>query len=204
VRDHSALRDFAHIRPGGFEAAVLRALDRYDAIGPESTWFDAFEVRRLPATFAGVREGMLIDRREQVANATPGQVFAVFTQLGGQRGWLYANALWKLRGYIDRAVGGIGLRRGRRSPTELRVGDAVDFWRVDAYQPDQLMRLCAEMKLPGKAWLQFEVEALSDGRSRLRQTAFFEPRGLFGFLYWYSRRARAKGRVVPCRDGIVR
>jgi hypothetical protein len=86
---------------------------------------------------------------------------------------------------LDRAIGGIGLRRGRRSPTDLRVGDAVDFWRVDALEPDHVLRLRAEMKLPGEAWLEFDADQLSDGRTRLTQTAFFEPRGLLGFLYWY-------------------
>jgi len=185
VRDSAARRDFPQIEPIDFETAVADALDRYRTSGPETTWFDAFDVRRLPATFTGVREGMLIDRRERIANATPQQVASVFTQLGGTRGWLYGNALWELRGLLDRAIGGIGLRRGRRSPTDLRVGDAVDFWRVDALEPDHVLRLRAEMKLPGEAWLEFDADRLSDGQTRLTQTAFFEPRGLLGFLYWY-------------------
>ena len=185
VRDSSARRDFPEISPIGFDAAVSRALDRYGAGGPDTTWFDAFDVRTLPATFTGAREGMLIDRKERITAATPRQVASVFTQLGGKRGWLYGNALWQLRGLLDRAFGGIGLRRGRRSATDLRLGDAVDFWRVEALEPDRHLRLRAEMKLPGKAWLEFDADRLSDGRTRLTQTAFFEPRGLFGFLYWY-------------------
>ncbi len=185
VHDGAAARDFPQIAPMGFDEAVSRALDRYRTGGPETTWFDAFDVRRLPATFSGAREGMLIDRREKVAAATPAQVASVFMQLGGQRGWLYGDWLWKLRGLMDRAVGGIGLRRGRRSATDLRLGDAVDFWRVDALEPGRLLRLRAEMKLPGAAWLEFDAQACGDGRTRLTQTAFFEPRGLFGFLYWY-------------------
>ena len=128
---------------------------------------------------------MLIDRRERITNATPRQVASVFTQLGGKRGWLYGDALWNLRGMMDRAIGGIGLRRGRRSATDLRLGDAVDFWRVDALEPDRTLRLRAEMKLPGAAWLEFDAKGLEDGRTRLTQTAFFEPRGLPGLLYWY-------------------
>ena len=186
VRDTAAARDFPQIRPAGYETAVLRALDRYRAVGPETTWFDAFDVRRLPGEFAGVREGMLIDRRERTANASPQAVAAVFASLGGKRGWLYGDALWQLRGLMDRAVGGVGLRRGRRSATEIRLGDAVDFWRVDAYEPGRLLRLRAEMKLPGKAWLQFEVESAAAGTARFTQTAFFEPRGLLGYLYWYG------------------
>ena len=87
---------------------------------------------------------------------------------------------------MDTAVGGVGLRRGRRSETDLRLGDAVDFWRVEAYEPDHLLRLRAEMKLPGDAWLEFDADALHNGTTRLTQTAFFEPRGLFGLLYWYA------------------
>ena len=167
VRDSSARRDFPQIDPMGFDAAVSRALDRYRASGPDTTWFDAFDVRKLPATFTGAREGMLIDRRERIANATPQQVAAVFTQLGGTRGWLYGDALWQLRGLLDRVIGGIGLRRGRRSATDLRLGDAVDFWRVDALEPDHVLRLRAEMRLPGEAWLEFDADGLSDGRTRL-------------------------------------
>ncbi len=185
VRDSTARRDFPEIVPIGFDASVSRALDRYGAGGPDTTWFDAFDVRTLPATFTGVREGMLIDRKERISTASPQQVASVFTQLGGKRGWLYGKALWQLRGLLDCAVGGIGLRRGRRSATDLRLGDAVDFWRVEALEADQHLRLRAEMRLPGKAWLEFDTDRLSDGRTRLTQTAFFEPRGLFGFLYWY-------------------
>ena len=186
VRDDAAKRTFPEIEPVGFDTAVLRALDRYQTIGPETTWFDAFDVRRLPPEFTGAKDGMLIDRRERTVRASAHAVAAIFTGLGGKRGWLYGDELWKLRGLLDRAVGGIGLRRGRRSATDLRLGDAVDFWRVDAFIPDRLLRLRAEMKLPGKAWLQFDVDERGDGRSSFRQTAFFEPRGLFGFLYWYS------------------
>jgi hypothetical protein len=154
--------------------------------GPATTWFDAFDVRTLPGEFAGLKQGMLIDRRERATEARPRDVFGVFAGLGGQRGWLYADGLWYVRGVLDRLVGGIGIRRGRRSASDLRVGDAVDFWRVEAYRPFELLRLRAEMKLPGLAWLQFESLAREGGGTTLRQTAFFEPRGIFGYAYWYS------------------
>jgi uncharacterized protein YbjT (DUF2867 family)/uncharacterized membrane protein YagU involved in acid resistance len=186
VRDDRALRDFPDIRPIGFEEAVRRALDRYSTVGPETTWFDAYDVRTLPGNFTGATDGMLVDRRERHTSASPSAVFSVFTKLGGPRGWLYADSLWALRGRLDRIVGGIGLRRGRRSASELRVGDAVDFWRVEAYEADRLLRLRAEMRLPGYAWLEFETSAEDDGRTSLRQTAFFDPRGVFGYLYWYG------------------
>jgi hypothetical protein len=93
--------------------------------------------------------------------------------------------LWRLRGAVDRLVGGVGFRRGRRHPTNLRVGDALDFWRVEAVEPGKLVRLRAEMKTPGRAWLQYEIEASGPRRTKLIQTAFFAPKGLFGLLYWY-------------------
>ncbi len=186
VRHAEALGDFPAIRPMGYVEAVDRALNRYLTTGPESTWFDAVDVRRLPGNFAGLTEGMLIDRRQERSPAAARDVATVFSMLGGKRGWLYADALWELRGVLDRLVGGFGMRRGRRSATDLRIGDAIDFWRVEAWDPAGLLRLRAEMRLPGNAWLQFEAIPEPDGGSLLRQTAFFEPRGIFGYLYWYS------------------
>lgn len=185
VEDDSARSLFPAIHPLGYDAAVRRALDRH-ASDPETTWFDAFTVKMLPGEFSGTTQGMLIDRRERTTTASAADVFAVVSSLGGANGWLYGDWLWRLRGLMDRLVGGIGIRRGRRSATALRVGDVVDFWRVEAYRPNELLRLRAEMKLPGYAWLEFEVLPREDGRTRLRQTAFFDPRGAFGALYWYA------------------
>jgi len=186
VHHHEVETEFPTIHPLGYDEAINRALDRYTTTGPETTWFDAFDARKLPGEFAGLSEGMLIDRRQQHSTAPPRAVARVFSELGGKRGWLYADFLWELRGILDSMVGGIGMRRGRRSPTGLRVGDAVDFWRVESWDPDGLLRLRAEMRLPGKAWLQFEAIPEDSGGSTLRQTAFFEPRGIFGYLYWYG------------------
>jgi len=186
VNDARAAHDFPDIAPMGFDEAVRLALDRSRSADPETTWFDAFDVRKLPDDFTGVKEGMLVDVRIRKARATPEAVSAVFSSLGGTRGWPKSNALWRLRGLLDTWVGGVGLRRGRRSATELRLGDVVDFWRVDAYERGRLLRLRAEMKLPGRAWLQFEAEPSADRGTLLRQTAFFEPRGLFGYVYWFG------------------
>jgi uncharacterized protein YbjT (DUF2867 family) len=186
VNHNEAREEFPQIVPLGYDEAIEFALDRYKTVGPETTWFDAVDVRRLPGEFAGLTEGMLIDRRQQHADATPQAVAHVCSQLGGEFGWLYADRLWEFRGVLDRLVGGIGLRRGRRSASDLRVGDAVDFWRVEAWDPAGLLRLRAEMLLPGKAWLQFEALPDPAGGTTLRQTAFFEPRGIFGYLYWYG------------------
>ena len=128
---------------------------------------------------------MILERRTLATPASVAAVFRVFTGLGGNRGWLTMNWAWQLRGLLDRLVGGVGMRRGRREPDGLRPGDAVDFWRVEAVDPDRLLRLRAEMKVPGRAWLQFQVDPSAAG-SVLSQTAVFAPRGLSGWLYWYG------------------
>ena len=110
--------------------------------------------------------------------------FDPIRRIGGEVGWYFGDALWRIRGALDRVVGGPGLRRGRRAAVDLRSGDALDFWRVEAYEPNRLLRLRAEMKLPGRAWLQFEAES-ENGDSVLTQTAVFDPHGLAGLLYWY-------------------
>ncbi len=186
VRDDGAALDFPAIRPMGFDDAVRLALDRSRSVDRESTWFDAFAARAPHGDFAGLQEGMLIDRRVGEATVAPALVAAVFSSLGGKRGWLTAERLWRIRGWMDRMVGGGGLRRGRRAVNDLRIGDAVDFWRVEAYEPGHLLRLRAEMRVPGRAWLQFEAEPHGDSGCTLVQTAFFEPRGLWGYLYWYA------------------
>ncbi|MFY9665549.1 MAG: SDR family oxidoreductase [Candidatus Cybelea sp.] len=186
VHDERAARDFPSIRPQSFDDAFELALNRSQSADRESTWFDAFAAQMPKGDFTGLEEGMLIDRRQRTVNATAARTAEVFSSLGGERGWLAADFLWRARGWIDRAVGGTGLRRGRRSMKNLRVGDAVDFWRVEEYRPGRMLRLRAEMVLPGRAWLQFETEPLSAARSRLVQTAFFEPRGVRGYIYWYG------------------
>ncbi len=130
--------------------------------------------------------GMLIERRVRQVNASPAAIYQTFTSLGGETGWLYLNSLWHLRGWMDRIVGGPSYRRGRPQREILRIGDAVDFWRIEAIKPDHMLRLRAEMKLPGKGWLQFEVDRAKDGSSRLVLTAYFAPHGLFGYVYWYA------------------
>lgn len=188
VRDHSADELFPEIRPAGYRTSVKRALDRLQASKVETTWSDALSTsqRDVPPVILTNHEGMIIERRQRVIAASPADGFNAFIGLGGKRGWLYMDWAWKLRGFADRMVGGVGMRRGRRSSDDLRVGDAVDFWRVEAVERGRLLRLRAEMKVPGKAWLQFEVTPREDGSTLLSQSAFFAPRGLAGWLYWYA------------------
>ena len=116
---------------------------------------------------------------------SPAQAFRPIRRIGGETGWYFGNRLWRLRGFVDLLAGGVGVRRGRRDPETPTVGSALDFWRVEAYEPDRLLRLHAEMKLPGRAWLQFEVDE-NDSGSTIRQTAIFHPTGLLGTAYWYG------------------
>jgi uncharacterized protein YbjT (DUF2867 family) len=174
------------MHPLPFAEALQRAIDRTDRHDLESTWFDALAAPDR-ASLASVtsHEGMIVERREVVVPAPAARVFAEVERLGGDAGWPYANALWRVRGLVDRLVGGVGLRLGRRDPDRVRVGDAVDFWRVEEVRRPGLLRLRAEMKVPGRAWLQYEVLETAGG-SRLVQTAFFEPKGLPGLAYWYA------------------
>jgi hypothetical protein len=126
------------------------------------------------------------DRRLVSSTASPDVVFANVAALGGERGWMVANSLWTARGWLDKVIGGVGMRRGRRHPDNLRIGDALDFFRVEAYDPPTLLRLRAEMKVPGEAWLEWTVTSDEDGRTILCQHARFHPRGIAGRLYWWS------------------
>lgn len=188
VTDSAARELFPKIAPAGYRKSVERALDQLKASTVESAWSDALSTSQgdvAPVTLAS-EEGLLIEHRQRVVAASAQQVFRVFTQVGGKRGWLYMNGAWKLRGFADRLIGGVGLRRGRRDPDRLRVGDALDFWRVEAVEQDRLLRLRAEMKVPGMAWLQFKATPRADGKTLLEQTAFFAPKGLAGIVYWYA------------------
>ena len=188
VRDDRALRTFS-VQPTGYTEAVYRALARMVTDDVETTW--ASSLASLPPTPVtgrkrlDIHEGLLFERHQRRVRATPERVFEVICALGGEDGWPAGNALWQVRGLMDRLVGGVGMRRGRRHPRELLIGEPLDFWRVEALEPGHLLRLHAEMKLPGQAWLQFEVLPDAKG-TRVEQTAFFEPHGLPGYLYWYS------------------
>jgi len=188
VRDDAARELFPGIQPVDYDTAVRRALADLEAGKVETSWSDALftTMGDVPPLRLSSDRGMNIERRQRVVAAPPETVYRIFTGLGGERGWLYANWLWRLRGIADRLVGGVGFRRGRRHPDQVRVGDALDFWRVEAVEPGRLMRLRAEMKVPGRAWLEFETRTRPDGKTLLVQTAYLAPKGLFGFLYWYG------------------
>lgn len=172
--------------PRSVPEAIQRALVNEDHEFAETRWSDALSAGGTIPQWGGTRFGTrLVDSRSVVVPVTVEQAFAPIRHIGGKTGWYYANWLWSLRGFLDLLVGGIGVRRGRRDPEQLRHGDTLDFWRVEAYEPSQLLRLSAEMKLPGRAWLEFEVTSCADG-SQIRQTAIFDPVGLTGMAYWYG------------------
>jgi uncharacterized protein YbjT (DUF2867 family) len=187
VRSDDARRLFPDIKPLDYQAAVKRALTNVDSGEVETIWSDAIASSQgdVPPVYLTQEQGLIIERRQKQVAAFPEEVYAIFSRLGGVRGWLIYNFAWKLRGALDRLVGGVGMRRGRRDPKDLRVGDAIDFWRVEAVQAERLVRLRAEMRVPGKAWLQFESRPDSNNGALLVQTAYFDPKGLSGLVYWY-------------------
>ena len=185
VRNDRALKDF-RVRPRGVRQALERALTNEDHAFSATRWTDAMSAHRQAPSWGGLKFGSrLVDSRAAWVALTPDQAFRPIARIGGQAGWYYGNLLWKARGVLDRLVGGPGMRRGRRHPETLIPGDTLDFWRVEAVEQGRLLRLAAEMRLPGRAWLQFEVTPQGSG-SLIRQTALFDPVGLAGLVYWYG------------------
>ena len=177
-----------------------------------SAAFDAFQIEPTPLRVAlakaiegGARLRQKVDTRTTVLDAPPSQVFAPIRQIGGTNGWYFGNALWRARGWLDLGFGGVGMRRGRRDPEHCGLTDIIDGWTVEAYEPDRRLRLRADLKLPGRGWLEFEVTPLDDGRrSLLRQTATFDPRGLLGRAYWYVLRPVHEWMFSGLLDEIAR
>jgi uncharacterized protein YbjT (DUF2867 family) len=192
--------DIAAVAPGscvGYEEALRLALRRVGDAEVTTSWREAELAGRSPAepypgdpAWSGGT--LLVDAQQITVDAPANAVFASVSRIGGDRGWPTAMWAWQVRGLIDRLIGGVGLRRGRRDPDELRVGDALDFWRVEAVEEPRggarsgLVRLRAEMKLPGRAWLEFRLApAPGSSGTVLTQRALFAPKGLIGRLYWY-------------------
>jgi uncharacterized protein YbjT (DUF2867 family) len=184
VRDTSA-RNVFQVRPRGIREAIRRALENEEHEFAMTRWSDALSSAGKTRTWGGRRLGTrIVDSRTMEIALDPASVFASVRRIGGNTGWYYGDWLWELRGFLDLIVGGPGLRRGRRNPESLAPGDHVDFWRVEAFEADRLLKLASEMHLPGRAWLEFEVSRTAKG-SIIRQTAIFDPLGLSGLLYWY-------------------
>lgn len=195
-----AIRAIVPRDPAPMREAFALALRRIQDLDVTTTWAGAElpeSVTGRPRTALHAEEPapsdpdwaggtVLSDDQERRSTATPEAMFATLEGLGGDRGWYSPLLLWRVRGWLDALVGGIGMRRGRRHPDRLSVGEPVDFWRVELLDRPSRLRLHAEMKLPGQAWLDFRVTPLPDGGCRMAQHARFAPRGLWGRAYWYA------------------
>ncbi|HSR24718.1 MAG TPA: SDR family oxidoreductase, partial [Candidatus Eisenbacteria bacterium] len=172
----------------GFDRAVEQALERIRDANVVSRWSSA-SVRGapsdpLPTDPAWAGGSLYVDRRTRRVHASPAALWRVIEGIGGEHGWYSFPLAWRVRGLLDRLVGGVGLRRGRRDPARVYVGETIDFWRVEARDEGRLLRLRAEMRLPGLAWLELGVE--TEPHTTYVQRAVFHPRGLLGHLYWWS------------------
>jgi hypothetical protein len=180
VRSPIASELFA-VRPMGIARAIERALANEDQPAAETRWSDA---RVQGSSAPGPGRDLLTNEQKIRVPLPPDQAFAPIRRIGGRTGWYFGNALWRIRGLVDLMMGGVGMRRGRPDPETPLPGSTLDFWRVEVYEPCRRLRLFAEMKVPGRAWLEFRAQP--DGPSTvLTQIAQFEPRGLAGLLYWY-------------------
>ena len=187
VRRHRSRGACGHSRsdPSACADAIGRAIRYEDRAFALTRWSDARSSGGEPQSPADTRFGSkLVDARQIHVAVDADRAFVPIATIGGERGWYFATWLWRIRGAIDLLMGGVGMRRGRRDPNAPAVGDTLDFWRVEAYEPGRRLRLAAEMKLPGRAWLEFEVVPAAGG-AVIHQTAVFEPVGLSGLLYWY-------------------
>jgi uncharacterized protein YbjT (DUF2867 family) len=174
----------------GFDEAVRLAVHKVRNNAVDTRWTGAtmpgVPSDPLPTDPDWAGGSLYLDERTRETDAPPEALWQVVEGIGGETGWYSFPLAWEVRGWLDRAVGGVGLRRGRRDPKDLYVGDALDWWRVEELDEGRLLRLRAEMRVPGLAWLEFHVERTDSGRTRLRQKATFHPLGLLGQLYWWS------------------
>lgn len=206
VNTADAIQTFG-VAPRGLSEAIDRAFINEDHEFAETRWSDAFGAgQRL--SWSGVAFGRrLVSSRAIHVGRPPSCAFDPIRRIGGRTGWYATEWFWNARGLLDTLRGGVGLRRGRRDPVDLRAGDAVDFWRVERFERDGLLRMAAEMKIPGRLWLQFEILSDERGGAHIRQTTVFDPAGFLGLAYWYflcpvhhfvfSRMLRGIARSVP-------
>ncbi|MHC4518858.1 MAG: DUF2867 domain-containing protein, partial [Planctomycetota bacterium] len=187
VRSDSARRLFPAIDPEGYETALRQALDELHPCGFRET-VEAI-IKQLASRGVSRKvvtdRGMIVEVWAISVRAAPERVYKAFTGLGGARGWLHMDWAWRLRAFLDRLLGGVGMRRSRPDHDDLREGDALDSFRVERIEPGRLLRLRVGMKLPGAGWLQFEAKPMDENATRLIQVVFYAPRGLLGLLYWY-------------------
>jgi uncharacterized protein YbjT (DUF2867 family) len=166
---------------------LRRAIERMEQGKVETTWTDSLassQGDRLPSGLE-FQEGLILEHRQRLAAASTMDVFQVFTSLGGEKGWFYMDWIWRFRAWLDRLAGGVGMKRGRRHPQDVRPGDVVDFWRVEKVENGRLLRLRAEMRMFGLGWLEFLAVPFGARKTRLLLTAYYLPKGFPGILYWF-------------------
>lgn len=190
VCKESSIRDVIPTNLLTYKEALQLALDKIQQHSVVSSWKDAIAYNSIDRNFLNFIEvpehGCFTDKRQVEFWRSKEEIIQNIWSIGGEKGWYFGNWMWGIRGFLDKVAGGVGLRRGRRSATELKSGDALDFWRVlVADKPNGRLLLFAEMKLPGEAWLEFRIREQA-GKKLLFQTATFRPRGWWGRLYWYS------------------
>ncbi len=186
VNSHTAEGIFGRLPLIHYREFIRRAIDRMEQGEVETTWADSLassQGDRVPSELE-FQDGLILEHRQRLTAATPMDVFHVFTSLGGEKGWFYMDWLWRFRAWLDRLAGGVGMKRGRRHPQDVRPGDVVDFWRVEKVEAGRLLRLRAEMRMFGLGWLEFMAVPLGVGKTRLLLTAYYLPKGFLGILYW--------------------
>ncbi len=189
VCEEGRIHELVPIPRTGFDDSCRWALDKVNQNAVETRWTNAslpHRVERASVPILAPENCPIRDEQRFEAEVPPLALFDKIRRIGGDVGWYYASFLWRIRGWMDRAIGGVGLRRGRRDPVSVRIGDAIDFWRVVDVIPGRRLLLHAEMIVPGDAWLEFRVEPRDEGRSELIQTAYFRPSPFWGRLYWYA------------------
>jgi hypothetical protein len=186
VCQNTDIARFLPFQPISFKEAVVRAMTRDEQDNVHTRWSDAYP----PAHYLAIKlheiepPPRFICSYSLLTDKGASSLFRSISRIGGKKGWFHNNWMWRLRGSVDRILMGVGTLRGRRSHTDLRINDVIDFWRVEDLRPDERLLLRAEMKLPGKAWLEFRINREAD-KNRLSVNAYYQPRGLAGKIYWY-------------------
>ena len=181
IQNQNARKYFPKLVPMSYEDAVKSAIKEIEENQVISRWNDKGDGVWEKIGQKEISKAIFIDRKEEdISNIEPSKVYQSFIGIGGKNGWFDFDFLWELRGIIDKLIGGVGLKRGRRSQCDLRISDCLDFWKVVDLKENERLLLYAQMKLPGNAWLEFKIQ-----ENKLIQSAYFYPKGVLGRLYWY-------------------
>ena len=182
IQNDHAKKYFPQIQPISYEDSVRNAIKEIEENQVISRWNDTANGVWEKNSSNEISQALYMDRKEaDISHIQAQKVYQAFTSIGGENGWFAFDFLWELRGFIDKMIGGVGLKRGRRSQCDLRISDCLDFWKVVDLKENERLLLYAQMKLPGEAWLEFKIKD-----NKLIQSAYFYPKGVFGRLYWYS------------------